>query len=508
MKFSSTSAPALGRSSMRYLAGWVILGLLLSLVWGCNEEAYVEPVRYTSIRGKVIFNDTRKAVSKALVRLSPTSRSIETDSAGNFRFDSVSAGKYTLQTTVTGYVSEFAAIEITDQQTSAVTIVLRSEKSQNQPPTAPVAITPKTGSDTLKTTLTLRWKATDPNRDSLTYDVALFQDGITTPIMATSAQKTDSLQLKNLNYNTTYYWQVTANDGVNSVKSAVFTFRTRAFPDLPYVYVKRISNRLQILSSNGPNNEIQLTTQGSNWRPVVSPNRNEIAFISNANTDLHLFVMNRNGSNLRQVTAIPLAGIVPTDLSFCWSPDGTQLVYPANDKLYIIQANGTGLRILAKIPAGLFFSGCDWTQQGNQIVARISGTEVYGNQLLLVNPQTGAYKLAYETEGRVSNPVFSVDGKQVLFGFDVSLFKNEQGRQLDARVHLLTLASSAVVDLTGNGKANGTNDLDPRFSPNGAKIILTNADNTGNGTRGLYVMDANGQNRTALITQAEMAYWR
>ena len=43
--------------------------------------------------------------------------------------------------------------------------------------------------------------------------------------------------------------------------------------------------------------------------------------------------MNIDGSNLRRVTTIPVSGLMPSDLSFCWSPDGTQLLYPSNNKL-------------------------------------------------------------------------------------------------------------------------------------------------------------------------------
>ena len=480
--------------------------LLLFFVWGCNEETYVEPIRFNTVRGQVLFGDTRKPAAKVLVKLSPTSRSIETDSGGNFRFDSVTAGKYTLQTTLTGYLNEFAAIDVLDQPTAASTLLLRGEKSQNRPPTAPEAVLPKAATDTTKTTLTLRWKSTDPDRDTLTYDVTLYQNGIIAPVLSSTGQKADSLRVSGLTYNTAYYWQVTAKDGVNTVKSSIFTFRTQAFPDFAYVYVKRVSGRYQIFTSNGGSTVVQLTTDGSNWRPVVSPNGREIAFISNATTDLHLFVMNRDGTNLRQVTNIPIAGVAPTDLSFCWSPDGTQLLYPANNKLYAIQTNGTGLRVVAQIPAEVFFSGCDWTAQGNQVVARISGADFYGNQLLLINPQTGAYKATFTTEGRVGNAVFSVDGKQLLFSFDPTLFKDEKGRQLDSRAHLLTLATNALTEVSGSGKAPGTNDLDPRFSPNGAKIILTNTDNTGNGPRSVVSADANG--RTIVVAQAEMPYWR
>jgi TolB protein len=486
----------------------ILIGVVLLTTWSCNEDLFIEPSTYSSIRGQVLFSSTRKPAGHVLVRLSPTSRSLDTDSLGYFRFDSVLTGKYTLQAMLTGFLNEFAAIEVGDQQLTAVTLLLRDDKSQNKPSTTPTVIGPKSGSDTLKTSLTLRWKATDPDKDSLTYDVTVFQDGVAEPVLQSLDQKADSLRVKNLSYNAVYYWQVTVKDGFNAVKGDISTFRTRPFPEFPYVYVKPVNGRLQLFTSTGTGEEIQLTTQGSNWRPVASPNKREIAFISNMKTDLHLFIMNRDGSNLRQITSIPLAGIIPTDLSFCWSPDGTQLLYPSNNKLYAIQTNGTGLRIVSKLASGQFFSGCDWAEQGNLIVARSSSSDVYDNNLVLISSKVDSVTLLIAPKGRISNPVFSIDGKQLLYSYDISQFQNEQGRQLNAHIQLLTLQTGVITDLSGSGKPAGTNDIDPRFSLNGAKIIFTNVDNANENQRGAYVMDLSGISRNLVVNQAQMACWR
>ena len=64
---------------------------------------------------------------------------------------------------------------------------------------------------------------------------------------------------------------------------------------------------------------------------------------------------------------------------------------------------------------------------------------------------------------------------------------------------------------TGTVKQAGTNDLEPRLSPNGAKIIFTNVSNTGTGECIIMTADFDGQtsqNRTVLIKGGEMPYWR
>ena len=506
--------------SLQYIPLFFI-GLLV--LWGCNEDVYIDPVQYTSVRGQVLYNASQQPARNAQVTLSPTSRVVSTDSSGNFRFDSVLVGSYTLQVSKTGYVTQVATVSATADASPLVTILLNDDKSQNRPPTIPTLVAPAINSTMQSTTLTLKWKATDPNRDSLTYDVLLFKSGVATPTSSYTGLKADTLVVSNLEYNTTYLWQVIVKDGVNTVNGSIWSFATGSYPDYSYVFARRLNGRYQIFASNATGNAAQLTSEGSNWRPIISPNKQQIAYISNVNTDLQLFVMNSDGSNKRQVTTVPIAGLYQTDLSFSWSPDGTQLLYPNNDRLFAIRTDGTGLYVVSQAPSGRIFAGCDWTPQGNRIAARTTGTSIYDNEIITFQADGSGSRAVYTRRAsRVGNPVFSVDGRQLTFSADSTSFMNEQGRQLDARIYLLDLTTNGIIDLSTyrnvnnqtnqNNKPAGTNDLEPRFSPNGAQVIFTNTDNTGNGVRSVYVVDIDRQiqtnSRRLLFTSAEMPYWR
>ena len=502
---------------MKYFAYLTVFVAGLLGFWSCSEDTYVDPVQLTSVRGRVLYSLNQQPVRSASVKLSPTSRIITTDSAGGFRFDSVLAGKYTLQASKTGYGTEVATVETSASSSPLVTILLTDDKTQNRPPTSATLVSPASSS-VVSTTVTLKWKASDPNRDTLTYDVLLFRSGSATPTQSFTGLKTDSLVVSNLDYNTAYLWQVITKDGVNTVNSAVFSFRTNTFPDYSYLFVRRVNGQFQIFAANATGPAAQFTRDGSNWRPIASPNRQQIAYISNVDTELHLYVINADGSNPRRVTTVPIAGLSATDLSFSWSPDGTQLLYPSNNRLYAVRLDGTGLRTVAQAAVGRTFAGCDWTSQGNRITFRTTGTTVYDNEISVFSVDAGSTQSAFvRRSSRVGNPVFSVSGQQLVFSADSTTFQNEQGRQLDARLYRFDLVTNVLTDISAlqtntnqnqTNKPTGTNDLEPRFSPTGSQLIFTNTDNTGNGLRNVYTIDLDGRNRKLILSPAEMPYWR
>lgn len=514
---------------MKNLLKLLSLILLLAIVWGCNEDILVEPTQYGSITGQVLNKKDGQPISKAAITLSPSGRTVKTDTTGRFRFDTIQVGKYTLKAAKEAYRDEVATAEVAG---SYGTVTILYMVNENPPPTEPILVAPTAGATTVATTTVLKWKATDSAHDPLTYDIVVLREGSPTPIQSFSGIKADSLVLKDLDYGTTYTWQVTVSDGVNAVTGKIGSFRTDVFPNVSYVFTRKVTNHFQIFAATSGGRAIQLTTNGSNWRPVVSPNGKQIAFISNMETQHHLFVMNIDGSHQQKATTVPISGYMLMDLSFCWSPDGTELLYPSNDKLYAVRADGSGngLRMVSQAPAGRYFAGCDWTrtpqEQGDRIAARTTSTgSVYDSQIMVIPVKAGTAgspaTVLTRKNHRVGNPVFSIAGDKLLFTIDTSGYQNELGRQLESRLYLLNL-NTPKFTLTGlsGGQSTGSqtlsnltgfNDLDPRFSPDGAKIIFTNSSNTGTGEPSVWTMDLTGdksQNRVSLLKDAQMSYWR
>jgi Tol biopolymer transport system component len=481
---------------------------ILTLLIACAEETFIEPIRYGAVKGRVLTLKDKSIAKNVIIRINPSGKTTEPDSAGNFEVTELPIGNYSVQTSADDYKTDVVSVQILENQTTSISVFLTPDKDQNKPPIIPSSVKPLDKSTGVLNSTTLSWKSSDADKDSLWYSVILFKEGQNTSIPIATALRYDTLAVTDLDYESTYYWQVIATDSITEpVYSEVWSFQTRKIPDMPYVFSRKVNQLYQIFATDGKE-LIQVTDKNSNWRPIVSPNRKRLAFISNMNSEPHIFVSDMAGKNQQQVTVVPVGGVSLTELSFCWSPDGTEILYPYYEKLYAVHPDGTGLRVVATAPAGRFFAGVDWTAQGNQIIARLTGGSVYDNFIYLINAGTGALsELVTNKPGKIGNPSFSVDGKQAVLTIDVSNFQNNEGRQLNARIFLIKIATGELTDISGE-KVDGTNDLDPRFSPNGSKIIFTNTSNDGFSPKNIFTNSVSGRDRSELLKDGELAYWR
>jgi Tol biopolymer transport system component len=92
-----------------------------------------------------------------------------------------------------------------------------------------------------------------------------------------------------------------------------------------------------------------LTHGGSkevNCDPAWSPDGSEIAFCSNRSGSYELYIMNRNGTNLRQITySLPDGVRHPS-----WSPDGRRIVFATAKawRIYLVNVDGTNMTVLSR----------------------------------------------------------------------------------------------------------------------------------------------------------------
>ena len=100
----------------------------------------------------------------------------------------------------------------------------------------------------------------------------------------------------------------------------------------------------------------------------------------------------------------------------------------------------------------------------------------------------------------------SVDNKLLLYTYDVSEYENADNRQLDTRIFVYEFSTTIATDVSED-KVAGTNDLDPRFSPNEAEVLFVNTSNDGISTKSIYRMGIDNSDRTELFIDAIMPDW-
>ncbi len=493
---------------MKKLLRPIILCLIAFTFCRCKEDT-VEPDVFGLLYGNVVLESDNSPVANVTISTNPPTSTIETDNSGGFAFENLKVGTYTIRAELAGFVTAIESVSIFEDQTATVTIKLKPANQNNNPPTLPVLIAPINGDGDQDISVMLRWSAEDEDEDTLTYDVYLFNSTQNPNTLIANDLETDSLVINDLKFGTTYFWQVAVKDGKSDpVFGEVWAFSTEAFPNHPWVFSKVNNGKYDIFAAEIANGAYRLTEQdGSNYRPRISPDGNRIAFLSNIFPNTQLFTMKRDGSEVTLVPApIPVDGDDKFELDFAWSPDGTKLLFMNENKLFRINLDGSGFELFAELPDAEFIEVA-WTPIGNKIAARCVGTVPYESKILLydVDGNFIAY-LVDDDPGSLGGPVFSVDGNSILYTYDVSGFEVPEGRQLDAHIFMKNINTGVVTDLSVE-KEPGFNDLDPRFSPNGALVIFVETNNAPNSPKNIVIMNLEGEGRTPMFLNAEMPDW-
>ncbi|GAB3819611.1 hypothetical protein GCM10028895_18290 [Pontibacter rugosus] len=488
----------------------VILFLLITCLAACNEDT-IEPNGEGILSGQVLDADSGKPLAAVSIATTPATTAIITDAEGRFRISDITGGDYSITAKKSGYKTESVSVAVKDDKETAVIVQLSTSTEGNGAPGIPSEPSPANNTSGLSNSVTLKWKG-PASKDTLTYDVYLYESGGNQKKIAESVKDT-SVVADNLMHGTTYFWQVVAkNKGDATTNGPIWSFSTNALPNARYLFARSVDGNYDIYSSDGTTqNTFRLTTGFSrDWWPLLNPKRDIIAYSSDELTQPHIYTMNRDGSNKFKVTTVPIAGYHNTNgRGFAWSPDGGRLIYANYGTLYSIRRDGADLTTIATAPANRNFLSLDWTENGNKILALTIGENINHSEIYIMNADgTNQTLLVENLPGRIESPVFSIDGRSILYTRDISGFENAVGRQLDARIFRKNIDGTALVDLSAN-KPAGTNDLYPRYSPTGDKIIFVNVANDGMGTADIYMMDAaDGKNRVKIFSNAIMPDWK
>lgn len=462
------------------------------------------------IQGQLLDALTNQPVTSAMVTTNPPTVAVLSNAAGYFILDSIPARVYTVLVRKNGYQTDSVSINLEAGKTSELAMLIspQSRLTLNQPENPQ----PTHLSARMPVNLDLNWGISNPvEGEDLTYEVHLYNAENPADFRKITSLQDTSLSVTELTYGSTYFWQVVALDQQgNRSSSELWSFTTMDFPRPTYVFARMQEDQLRIFASDESLEHQMLLTpeEGDYSHPRISPDQRYVAYTKQTTAGPQLYVADIQGAEALQVSRMPLTGYHNFGEGYCWSPDGSQLLYSHYNKLYRVNKDGSGLQQLASAPDGFHFKSMDWSEASQQIVVQATTSDIHENRLYLINPEDGRlHRILSNLDGRIESPSFSVDGKKILFSQDMSGFQSVNGRQLDADIFLYDLASGLLENISEE-KAEGSNDTRPRFSPNGAYVIFEHASNEEGALISLWQMDLEGNSRSLILEDACMPDWR
>ncbi len=244
------------------------------------------------------------------------------------------------------------------------------------------------------------------------------------------------------------------------------------------------------------------TTPPTTVSVAASPRAGRIVFSAGPAHAEDIYVVNADGSGLKQLTSDPAAEFDPA-----WSPDGRRVAYrhqtgdDATAEIYVMNADGSGQRNLTNNSVAEW--GPAWSPDG-KLIAFGSGRDSPEMRLYVIQPDgTGVRRLG-DIDGEY--PAWSPDGTRIAF----ASLDGAVGGSPDFNIYVMNANGTGVRRLTDSP----SQDDWPAWSPDGTRIAFASArDDQGQGqslgpTLHLYVMRADGSGQTRLTDAfAQFAAW-
>ncbi len=479
-------------------------------ITSCSEDT-IDLEGLGAVRGRVVAVGTNEPLENVKISTNPSSSTVFTDADGEYVIENIPSGDYSLSAQRDGLLAQFEAISILADRELEIVFEMDVETAGNRAPDAAILDSPEDNSVDQPLEVTLVWTGSDPDDDTLTYTITLRNDENSEVEVFENITDT-TYTLTNLSYKVKYFWQVSSNDGINdAVNSSSFAFETMSPPNNRIVYTRSIGDNGVIYSADEQGStEIQLTSETKNsFRPRRHVGTGKIAFLQSVGSQTHLFTMNEDGSQVMQVTSqVSVAGFNLGEIDFSWTENGAKLLFPNQDKLYSINADGSGLVLVYQTTNGDLISEVDTNDNNNVIVLKTNNLDGYEVEIFTINTSgTVLDTILSGVSGAAGSINLSVDGTKLLYSRDISGFESSEYRQLDSHIFIYDFGDSSNLDISIE-KPAGTNDLDGRFSPNEASVIFVNTSNDGISQKNIQTMSIlEIANRADLITNASMADW-
>ena len=244
-------------------------------------------------------------------------------------------------------------------------------------------------------------------------------------------------------------------------------------------------NHLYLLDTEGSTRNLAPTLDHI-LQPQWSPDGTRIAFTAYDGGNYEVFLMNADGSGLRNISNDPVPDSTPS-----WSPDGSRILFDSRrqgrTEIYAFNVNTGDLRRLIAAETNTLVSSALWSPDGRSIVFNRNrgGSTPFPN--LSVTVERGLYvshangrdaRELLKSETSFSSVMWSPDGTQLLFS--TSLVEAS-----DPDIYVVNIHDGEVRNLTQGEGAS----YEARWSPDGSQIAFV-SDRSGNPD--IFVMSADG----------------
>lgn len=486
---------------------------ILFLAIACNEDRVGEDDT-GSIKGTVVASGSNTPIPNVRVRTQPISSTVFTDSLGKFLIENVPVGDYAVEARVDDYITDFEPTTVVANVAVNVVFELEVSTANNRAPSAPELLSPEENEVLESIEAVFAWDSTDPDDDPITYALELRNDQ-NTDVQLFEGITDTTFTYSPLLLGAQYFWQVSASDEINDpVLSPVGTFSVINAPvDNRFLFTRKINGNNVIFSADADGTEFQLTPSDKNsFRPTRNVAAGKIAFLQSNGAEVDIYTMDRDGSNVFQVTGdVKPAGFNLNEINFSWPKNSNRIYFPVFNKLYRVNTTGESLIEVLETTDGSFISEVD-VNVTDRIMA-VKTNDINGYNVSIFTADLGGNLkdvLISGVQGAISGLELSVTNEQVLYTYDVSGFESADYRRLDSRLFIYDIPSATAIEISGD-KPNGTNDLQAKFSPNQAQVIFMNTSNDGISQQNIVIIDVdideNMGTRTDFIMDGFMPDW-
>jgi TolB protein len=221
---------------------------------------------------------------------------------------------------------------------------------------------------------------------------------------------------------------------------------------------------------------------GADRTPAVSPDGNQVAFVSDRSGQLDIWTMLADGSGQKDLSNRGNADRNPQ-----WSPDGSAIVFDRSSSgvQHIWQMNADGSNQV-QLTSGSSFNdvNADWSPDGTKIAFARSENGGPAEVYVLDLDTNVLTNISQDSAGNDFDPAWSPDGTKIVFAAD------RNGSAGD--IYVMNADGTNQVQLT----TDPSPDYMPAWTPDGSKIVWTALRN--GGIEEIYIMNADGSNQTNL----------